>query len=267
MKLFASLMSAALLWQTISAMAPQKTTFDDAGVATTTTTGPDATYPDSVIAPEAADGSGPVSDPFPKPHTFTKSALLNAYHQSVKQRYSAGDGATYPKPWVGQIPGVTGASTEFPILVSGAPYAGGDPGRFRILVGPKGEFHKIVMHQYSDPKHGSMSAMSFYGNAKAVTKRDEQLTRRAVMEEDYMLVARDAFHHWLDAREAEAYDHALAARMAEPEPQLGDLYARDASEDWSEGILAARMAELESRLDDLYARDGSRGWLQQRSVY
>lgn len=55
MKLLATFSSIALLCQTISAMAPQKTTFNDDGSTTVHTTGPEASYPDHVIAPTAGE--------------------------------------------------------------------------------------------------------------------------------------------------------------------------------------------------------------------
>jgi hypothetical protein len=131
-----------------------------------------------------ADGSGPASDPFPAPHTFMKANLLAAYHQSkrMSQAYSPGEGATYPKPWM--TGGVNSGFIEFPILVSGQPYIGGDPGRFRILVAKDGKFHQIVMHMYSpkswdgtsqQEKSALMSEMMCYG--APVTRRSMRFAR------------------------------------------------------------------------------------------
>jgi hypothetical protein len=158
MKAFSSLLTAFLLLQSTWAV---KTTFGDDGEVCEVTGNYETSYPASVTAPSAADGPGPQSDPFPAPQPFSKAALLAAHTQALRKH---GSGATYPKAWISN--GQRTEYMEFPIMVNGAGWTGGDPGRFRILYkASDNTFYKVAVHMSSQ----DMSKMQTYGRRSIET--------------------------------------------------------------------------------------------------
>ena len=114
------------------------------------------------------DRQGPASDPFPRPFLFSQNALFGAHKQALKQQ---GSESKYPKVWLTK----QGEETEymsFPILVSGAPYTGGDTGRFRLLYkASDNTFYGIAVHMSSSDQ-SDMQVYTANRAGASTSKRD-----------------------------------------------------------------------------------------------
>ena len=90
---------------------------------------------------------GAESDSYPEPYEFRKRELVAACRQAMKM---SGMGGKYPRPWT-----INDEPTDymaFPILPGQRLWAGGEPGRFRIVYHKSdGAFYRVVMHRYKTP--------------------------------------------------------------------------------------------------------------------